>query len=394
MPVGRPLNTTPAYGIWQQQRAVFGQSYGMEQVNYFALQGEPLFETPSLRRSNAFKAVANECRTVRTAVGITEIHNFGKYKVNGTGARDWLNTIMAGRLPQPGRITLSPMLSYSGKLIGDFTISALAKDQFQLTAAFSAQAYHMRWFLQHLPESGVDVTNISNKRVGFQIAGPNARKVLTSCTRFDISNKALPFLSVKHLEIGQCDAIVQRVSYTGELGYEIYVDINQQISLYQTLIAAGKSLGMRPFGMRAMMSLRLEKSFGAWLREFKPDYTPMETGMDNFINYQKETDYIGKAAVLAELENPPARRLVTLMVDALDADVVADEPIWRNGKVVGYVTSGGYAHYVGKSVAIGFIPIAMITEDATFAIEILGKLRPARLSLRPLFDPKAERMHS
>jgi dimethylglycine dehydrogenase len=184
---------------------------------------------------------------------------------------------------------------------------------------------------------------------------------------------------------------VARVSFTGDLGYEIYVPADQQVALYEALAPAGAELGLRPFGMRAMMSLRLEKSFGSWLREYKPDYTPMETGMDRFVKYDKP-DFIGRTAALADRDDPPARRLCSFIVAAADADVVAWEPIWKDGAVVGYVTSGGYAHYVEKSVALGFVPVDMIEEGAEFQIEILGDLRKATLFTEPLFDPKAERM--
>jgi dimethylglycine dehydrogenase len=352
-----------------------------------------VYETPSFRRSNAFAAVGEECRTVRTAVGINEVHNFGKYDVSGPGAEAWLDRIMAGRIPKVGRISLTPMLSPKGRLIGDFTISRLAVDRFQLTASFSAQAYHMRWFQRHLPEDGsVRVRNVSSARIGFQIAGPNARKLLERVTLADVSREAFPFLSVRTMDVGMCEALVQRVTYTGDLGYEIFVPVAKQVALYHTLAEAGRDLGLKPFGMRAMMSLRLEKSFGSWLREFKPDYTPQETGLDRFMSYNKPTDFIGKAAAAADKAKGPSRRLCTFVVEAGDADVWADEPIWHGGKVVGFVTSGGYAHYVKKSVALGFLPPALITDGREVEIEILGEMRPARLISEPLFDPAAERM--
>ncbi len=392
LPAARPFHTTPAYGIWQQQNAVFGAGYGMEHVNYFAPEGEEPWEIPSFRRSNAFDAVAGECDAVRTAVGINEVHNFSKFEVSGPEAADWLDRIMAGRLPRVGRITLAPMLSPKGRLIGDFTLSRLDTDLFQLTASYGSQNYQQRWFEQNLPASGVLLKNISRRRVGFQIAGPNARELLARAAYGDVSNDAFPFLSVRRLRIGACEAIVQRVSYTGDLGYEIYVDADQQVALYGELAAAGEGLGLRPFGMRAMMSLRLEKSFGSWLREYKPDYTPMETGLDRFVAYDKPADFIGKAAALAERENGVGRKLCTFEVDALDADVVADEPIWVADEVVGFVTSGGYAHHARKSVAIGFVPVDMIGPDLEVEIEILGERRPARLFTGALFDPDGERM--
>jgi dimethylglycine dehydrogenase len=391
LPAARPLKTTPAYGIWDQQNAVFGAAYGLEHVNYFAPDGEERMETPTFRRSNAFDIVAEECRAVRTAVGINEIHNFGKYEVTGPGAEDYLNFIMANKMPKPGRITLTPMLSPSGKLIGDFTVSHIANERYQVTGSSGAQAYHMRWFEQHLPDDGVTIKNISLDRTGFQIAGPNARELLSRTTRADVSNDSFPFLSVGEMEVGSAPATVCRVSYTGDLGYEIYVPAAYQVSLYETLAEAGTDLGLKPFGMRAMMSLRLEKSFGSWLREYKPDYTPTETGLDRFIQFQKP-DFIGRAAAIEARDTPPERHLVTLIVDADDADVWGDEPIFKDGNVIGFVTSGGYAHFSEKSVALGFVPTAMIEEGATFEIEILGQMRTAAINSTPLFDPKAERM--
>jgi dimethylglycine dehydrogenase len=390
LPAARPLDTTPAYGIWQQQNAVFGAAYGMEHVNYFALEGEEPWEIPSFRRSNAFDAVAGECHAVREGVGLNEVHNFGKYEFSGEGARGYLDRIMAGKIPQPGRLSLNPMLSPKGRIIGDFTIACLREGVFQVTASFAAQAYHMRWFEQHLPDSGVILENVSKSRIGFQIAGPKAQELMNRVTRVDVSTAAMPFLSVREIDVGQCQAIVQRVSYTGDRGYEIYVPWHNQAALYDILSEAGSDLGLRPFGMRAMMSLRLDKSFGSWMREFKPDYTPLETGLDRFIDYDKPADFIGKKAALAEREQGVSRRLCTFEVDAQDADAVAWEPIWHDGAVVGYVTSGGYSHHAQKSIAFGFLPVELVQEGREVEIEILGDMIKAKLYQAPLYDPGNE----
>ena len=388
----RPFQTTPAYPIWDAQGAVFGAHYGMEAVNYFALPGEPRWETPSFRRSNAFEATAQECRAVREAVGINEIHNFGKYLVEGPDARAWLDWIMAGRIPEVGRLSLTPMLSPSARLIGDFTVTTLAEDRFQLTASYGSQAYHMRWFEQHLDGYDLRLENISTRRIGFQIAGPKARDVLAACTRADVSATALRFMDARTIDVGPYQALVQRVSYTGDLGYEIYVNADEQYGLYHVLAEAGAAHGMRPFGMRAMMSLRLEKFFGSWQREFRPDFRPAETGMDRFVSYNKPVDFIGKAAAVAEKAAGPARTLCAFAVDAVDADVVADEPIFDGEAVIGFVTSGGYAHYSQQSVALGFVPTDRAVEGAAFAIEILGQRRAARIITTPLVDPDGARM--
>ena len=392
LPAARPFHTTPAYALWKQKNAVFGTAYGMETVNYFAAENEEPYEVPSFRRSNAFDTVAQECHAVRTAVGINEIHTFSKFEVTGDGAANWINTIMAGRMPEEGKLTLSLMLSHQGRLIGDFTISKLDENTYQMNASYASQAYHMRWFERHLPDSGVRIRNISRERIGFQIAGPNARELLSRVARGDVSTRAFPFLGVRRMQVGPCETIVQRVSYTGDLGYEIYVPASQQIALYQVLSEAGRDLGLRPFGMRAMMSLRLEKSFGSWLREYRPDFMPVETGMDRFVAYGKEVEFIGKSAALEDRARKPSRKLCTFIVDAEDADAVADEPIWHDGEVVGFVTSGGYAHYSGKSVAIGFIPVELVKEGRVVEIEILGKRCRATQFTRTLFDPDGTRM--
>ncbi|VCU58540.1 Sarcosine dehydrogenase [Tritonibacter mobilis] len=389
LPAARPFRTTPMYDIFDDVGAVWGHQYGMEIPNYFAADGEARYEIPSFRRSNAFDATAREVKAVREAVGINEIHNFGKYRVKGAGARAWLDRIMAGRVPQKGRLSLTPMLSPKGRLIGDFTISCLGEGDFQLTASYGAQAYHMRWFLQNLDE-GVTVDNVSDQVNGFQIAGPKARAVLQACTRSDISD--MRFLDVRHLTVGMVECVVQRVSYTGDLGYEIYCDLPSQRALWAALWGEGQNHGMKPFGMRAMMSLRLDKFFGSWLSEFSPDYTAAETGLDRFISFKKPVDFIGRAAAEAERDAGVSRKLCAFEVDADDADVVAYEPIWLDGDVVGFCTSGGYSHFAQKSIALGFVPVERAREGLTVEIEILGKKHAARLITEPLFDADGARM--
>jgi dimethylglycine dehydrogenase len=389
LPAARPFRTTPMYDTFDRMGAVWGAQYGLEVVNYFAQGDEPRFETPSFRRSNAFEATAREVRAVREGVGINEVQNFGKYRVTGKGARAWLDRIMAGRIPQPGRLSLTPMLSPKGRLIGDFTVSCLEEDRFQLTASYGAQAYHSRWFEQNA-DTGVTVENISDRLTGFQIAGPKARAVLAACTRTDISDMA--FMDVRQMTVGMADCIVQRVSYTGDLGYEIYCDPMVQRALWAVLWAEGQTHGMKPFGMRAMMSLRLDKFFGSWLREFSPDYTPGETGLDRFISFRKNVDFIGRRAAERERELGARRKLCAFEVDAQDADVVAYEPIWLDGKVQGFCTSGGYSHHAGKSIALGFVPTDRAQAGLEVEIEIMGQLRPARLITTPLFDADGARM--
>ena len=383
LPAARPHATTAMYDIFSDLGAVWGHQFGLEVPNYFAQGDEPTFETPSFRRSDAFAATAREVKAVRRSVGINELQNFGKYRVTGANARAWLDHIFAGRVPKPGRVSLSPMLSPRARIIGDFTLSCLSDTEFQITGSYGAQAIHMRWFLAH--QDGVQIENLSDSRTGFQIAGPNARHVLEAACGRALDH--IRFMDVTRLTVGAVDCIVQRLSYTGDLGFEIYCDAMQQRSLWWALWQAGQAHGMTPFGMRAMMSMRLDRFFGSWLSEFSPDYTPFETGLDRFIPFDRKPDFIGRDAYAAMMHAPPSRKLHAFIVDADDADVHGYEPIWYDGKVVGFCTSGGYSHHAEMSVALGFLPTGLAAPDLAVEIEILGQMRPARLTTTPLLDP-------
>ena len=384
LPAARGLRRTPMYDHFSSMGAVWGAQFGLEVPNYFAQTGEPDFETPSFRRSNAWDAVRREVKAVRSGVGINEVHNFSKFLVSGTGARAWLDRIMAGRIPQVGRLSLTPMLSPKGKLIGDFTVSCIREGLFQLTASYGSQAYHQRWFEENMAP-GVTLQNISDQRTGFQIAGPKAAEVLQSCTTVNVAE--IKFLDVIELMVGSTACLAQQVSYTGDHGFELYCDPMAQRTLWDSLWEAGKPHGMTPFGMRAMMSLRLDRFFGSWLSEFSPDYTAAETGLDRFISFRKPVDFIGRSAAEAERLTPPERQLVIFEVDALDADVVAYEPVFINGTVQGFCTSGGYSHHAEKSIAFALVPRAAVTDDLQAEIEILGQLCPAKRLLEPLLLP-------
>ncbi len=387
LPAARPYRVSPMYDVWKSKRAVFGVQFGTEVVNYFADAGEPLYEIPSFRRSNSWDATRREVHAVRNAVGINEIQNFGKYRVSGSGSRDWLNKIFAGRIPSPGRVSLTPMLSPKGRIFGDFTVTCLSNNEFRLTASYASQAFHMRWFLDHLPSQGVYIENISDRVCGFQIAGPRALELLERATGAESSAKSLKFMDAREMEVGVGSALVQRLSFTGGLGYEIYADAASVRAIFDTLDEAGKDFGLTPFGMRAMMSLRLDKFFGSWLREYSPDYTPAETGIDRFISWKKNEDFIGRAAAESERSSGPGRKICAFEVDANDADVFGYEPLWINGKVEGFCTSGGYSHTVDKSIALAFVPVDFIDTEFNAEIEILGEMRAAKLLETPLYDP-------
>jgi len=290
-------------------------------------------------------------------------------------------------------MTLSPMLLNVGKLIGDFTVAKLGPERFIVFGSGIAEQYHLRWFEAHLPSSGVAIRSLRNEWLGFAIAGPRARELFARVCSSDVSREAFPFLAFREVQVGSLPAHVGRISFTGELGYEIWVPAERQLALYDALVEAGSDLGLIHFGARALNSLRLEKSFGTWAREFRPIYTPLESGVDRFVDFEK-TAFIGRAAVLCDREQPPKRCLVTLVVDARDADALGDEPVWHDGKVVGWVTSGGYGHCVGQSLALAYVPTAVARGGVACEVEILGERRPAVVQARALYDPSGERMRT
>jgi len=392
LPAARPLRMTPVYDRMKARGAVFGAAFGLEHALWFAPNGMEAREDVTYRRSNAHGPVGEECRAVRSAVGLSDISSFAKYEVTGPGAGAWLERILANKLPREGRLMLSPMLNDNGRLIGDFTIGNAGGNYFVFGSGIAEQ-YHMRWFEAHLPSAGVAIRPLRTELLGIGIAGPKSRALLARVCRDDVSNAALPFLSFCALEVAMLPARVGRISFTGELGYEIWVPADCQLALYEALVSAGADLGLAHFGARALNSLRLEKSFGNWAREYRPLYTPGEAGLDRFVAIAKP-DFVGCDAVLRDRASGPARRLVTFVVDAGDADAIGDEPVWHDGEVVGWIISGGYGHCIGKSIALGYVPAALTTAVSGFELEILGERRAAALAREPLLDPQGERMRS
>jgi dimethylglycine dehydrogenase len=285
------------------------------------------------------------------------------------------------------------MLKDDGKLIGDFTLAYLGRGEWFIAGSGVAEQYHMRWFETELPVDGsVRIEALGLSRVGLSIAGPRAREVLAKVVRADVSNAAFPFMAVRRTDVGMAPCLVGRVSYTGDLGYEIWMAPEYQRHVFDALMNAGAEFGIGLFGSRALNALRLEKGYGSWAREYRPIYGPLEAGLDRFVAYSKPADFIGKAGAAAERKEGGKLRLRTFVVDATDADVIGDEPIWHGGAVRGWVTSGGYAHHSRASVAVGYVPKEIAEETDGFEIELLGKRHAARIQHAPLFDANFERM--
>lgn len=392
LPKGRRQMTTALYDRLTAKGAVWGTAFGLENVLWFADGPEDAHEDPTFRRSRAHDYVAREVEAVRNAVGAVEVANFAKHEFKGPGARAFLDHVLAGRIPKPGRLTLTPMLTPKGKLYGDLTVACLADDHFVLCGSGAMQQAHRRWFDARLPETGVTYRNRTDELHGIAISGPKSRDLLARLTRTDVSNEALKFRDTREMFVGGVPVHLNRVSFSGELGYEIYTAPQFLIRLSDAIEEAGEDLGLRWYGARALMSMRLEKSWGAWTLDFRPDFTAAESGLDMFINWDK--DFVGKEAALAEKVAGPTKRMVTMIVDTDDIDVSNDEAILKNGEAVGYVSSGGYAHHVGKSMALGYVPSELAAAGSEVDVEINGTLYRAEIIGEPLYDSNGGRMRS
>ena len=391
LPAARPVRRSPIYEQLKAAGAVMGANFALENALWFAPAGVAPVETPSYRRSEAFPHVRAECQAVRASVGLYETSNYGKYQVSGAGARAWLDRVFASRIPRPGRFALAPMLNPAGRIMGDLSIACLAEDRFLIVGSGFAEEFHLRWFWSTQPAADVFVRSAAGTLNGVSIAGPRARELLQRLVRIDLGPAAFKLFQVTETAVGYAPAILTRAGFTGELGYEIWTTPDYFASLYDDLREAGRELGLMHFGGRALSSLRLEKAYGSFNKDFRPDYTPGETGLDRFVDFAK-ADFIGRAAVLAERSAGASRRFVVLEVADADTEVVGYESIMKDGAAVGYVTSGAYGHCIGRSLAAGYVPTALAREGARFEIDILGEMRTATVRLEPLYDPQGLRL--
>ncbi|WP_419911983.1 GcvT family protein [Candidatus Poriferisodalis sp.] len=454
LPEGRPLTTTSIYEPQRAAGAVFGDAYGLEVPLWFAPEPGTV-EDVTFGRSNAWPHVREEVLAVRNAVGLIETSGFAKFLVEGPGARAWLTHLTAGRLPGPGRIALAPMCNEQGNLTGDLTIACLptatgtadgpvhtvtggatanaaTNERFIIFGSGIAERYYERWFDTHLarwedtaqhgaassstaphgaaPREPVRYRTLGAALCGVAIAGPESRALLAEVTDADVSNAAMCFGSFTAIDVGWARAWCSRLSYTGDLGYELWLDAGQLRYVFELLVAHGAAHGLRLFGLHALDSLRLDKSFGSWAREYRPVYDPFEASLGRFVRMARASDdgsdFVGRSALVAKYgprgpdpgrDLPPdSMTLRTWTVpgpaDRTGFDALADEPIYCNDEPVGWVTSGGYAHFSDMSVAMGYVPVELANEGTDFGIEIVGERRTAHLIDGCLWDPAGTAM--
>ena len=389
LPKGRKQKTTSLYDRFVSKGGVMGDSFGLESVLWFANDPKDAYEEPTIKRSRSHNYVAKEVKNVRENVGVTEIANFSKHEFQGPDARKFLNYVLAGRIPAPGRIVLNPMLTPKGKLYGDLTVACFNDNKFIVFGSGAVQEMHRRWFENHLNNFDVIYKNRSDELHGLALSGPKSRQLMQKLVRDDISNENFKFRDVKEMYVGGVPAIVNRISFTGELGYEIYVAPHFLLKLYEAMETAGKEFNLKPFGGRALMSMRLEKNWGAWTLDFRPDFTAKESGLDFFIDWNK--DFIGKESAKKDKSK---LKLTPLVIETDDIDVTNNEAVVKDEKSIGYITSGGFAHYVNKSIAYSYLDEEILKSNEKFQVEINGNFYNCSIIKEALYDPTGERMRS
>jgi dimethylglycine dehydrogenase len=392
-PAGRPLKTTPLYDRLAGRGAVYGVRFGWERPLWFARDGRPARDEYSFRRGNWHEAVGEECRAVRSRVGVLDQTSFAKFELSGPGAERMLDRLCANALPQePGRMALTQMCTPRGGIECDVTVTRLAADRFYVVSAAATEAHDLAWIERHLPEDGsVLLENVTARYGVLTLAGPRSRELLQALTDADCSRAAFPFFRCRELEVGMAPVRALRVSYVGELGYELHHPLEHQRQLYEQLREAGEQLGLVDFGYRALDAMRLEKAYRLWGVDMSQDWTPLEAGMGRFVRLDKG-DFIGRDALVRQQENGLERELACLVVEAGGADAHGYEPVLDGDGAIGYVTSGGFGHVVGFSLALAYLPVAYTQPGTELAVEILGDRRPARVVAQPLYDPDNERL--
>ena len=391
LPAGRPMKMAPAHDAMTQAGCRWGVSWDLEVPLYFAPSDE-FEEKLTLKRSNTHEIVAEECKSIREGVALLDITGFSRFEVKGENAEAWLDKIFATKLPKPGRARLAVMLSSSGKLKGDLTLLNWGDGTFWIMGSYYLRAWHMRWFNDQM-QDGVSVRDLGDDICGFALIGPNSQFVLQKVAEGDVSK--MRFMDCKRLDVGLIQSRVARMSVTGEMGFELNCKMGDHIALRRILLEAGADHDIREVGFNAMLSTRIEKSFGIWSAEFTQDRTPGMRAMDRWIDWDKP-DFIGKVAAVAERNgNGPEKIQVTLEIEDGDSDASGYEPIWSEaGDMVGFVTSGAYGHTVKKSLAMALIEPALANEGTAVTVHIVGVERRAKVITPSPYDPDGMAMRN
>jgi dimethylglycine dehydrogenase len=395
-PAARPAKTSPIYDRLTAMGAVWGQKFGWERPNWFAPKGTPQKDVYSFRRGNFFEPVREECRAVRERVGVQDLTGFSKFVVSGPGAEAMLDKLVANKLPRGHlRTQLCHVLNGMGGVVSEFTITRLGADRFYIISAAAAEAHDRDVLWRALPPDGsVTLRDLTLDRGVLVLAGPKSRDVLRKLTDADLSSNAFPWLSGKAITVGVAPVLALRVNFLGELGWELHHPLAYQIGLFQALMEAGAEFDIRPVGIRAMDSLRIEKGYRYWRSDLTTEYTILEAGMERFVRFDKG-DFAGRQALIEQKKKGLPRSFVTVQVDAkTDNDPWGNEPLYANGRMVGRTTSGAYGYTVGKSLALAYVDPAHAKPGSALEIELLGRRYPASVIPESPWDPTNERIRA
>jgi dimethylglycine dehydrogenase len=388
-PDGRPRKTSPLHPILQARGAVFTETFGWERPKWFSLDGRT--EDYSYRRNNVFDVVADEVAAVHERVGVLDLTGFAKYDITGPGAEAFLNRIVANRVPRKvGGISLVHLLSPGGRILGEMTLSRLGEDRFYALSAAAAELRDWDVLTQEVrPDEAVTIENVTEQRGVIVISGPRSRELLGELTDADLSNSAFRWLTARDIIVAGHPVRALRVSYVGELGWELHAPLRSMQAVYEAVWAAGQSLGVANYGLYAVGSMRMEKAYKAWSTELTNELTMLEADMSRFIDFTKP-DFVGKTAT----QSQPARpfKIIYLDVAATDTDARGGEPVFDGERCIGVVTSGAYGHRVRKSLAFACVPPSFAVPGSVMEILIQGERRPATVLAAPAFDPDNARM--
>lgn len=389
---GRPTSrTSQIYGQLIDGGAEMGFHAGWEQPNWFVKEGDTAGYKPSFRRTNWFEPVGRECRMVRNRGGIVDLSPFGKFELSGPDAETLLDRLVANKLPKVGTTNISHMLTPSGNVYSELTVTTLANDRYFLVTGSGSELHDERWISEHSCKWNykINLSNVTDSRSCLGVAGPLSRVLLSKLSPYDLSDANFPFLHARDISVAgvPCQAI--RISYTGELGWELYHNANDTLKLYGALKDAGSKMDIGDFGTYAINSLRLEKGFRLWGAEMNCDHNPYEAGLGPFVKINKATDFVGKESLLDIRSRGIQSKLVFLKVDTEDVDPEGNESVWSAGKIVGYTTSGAYGYNVGYSVAFAYLPPFLGVPGSEVHVELLGELRPAEILPKPPLDTES-----
>ena len=375
--------------------AQFGAYNGWERANWFARPGDDISEEGTqtwARKGPWFEAVGEECRAVRDAAGILDLPGFSRYRVEGKGARQWLNGIITGNVPKPGRIGLGYFADAEGRIVTEMSIMALAEGFFFLITAAAAQWHDLEWLTKHLPaNSSIDIRDVTTDFSCQILTGPKSRAILSEISDADL---AKPWLTHQSAQIAGIWCQLVRVSFAGELGWEIHSKVEDTPAIFDAVTEAGKPHGLKPFGMFALNSLRLEKAYRAWKGDLSTDYTILQGGLERFVDWGKD-DFVGKKALLAEKQAGVKKYFVTLTVEAGESDAPYMSTLWHDGRIVGETTSGGWGYRVERSIALAMLRADLAEPGTKLEVEIFGERYPAEVQPDgPLWDPANERLRA